>query len=207
MKLRNISITNLLKLLFSNKVNESIKEKKLILPMKYTKIELKKGSIIKCNGLFMLGNKEHPKSKVETRFSMHENSKLNINGMFKAFCGSDIRVFKDAELNIGSGYCTSGVQIVCAKKISIGNNVAIARDVIIRDNDAHQIMREGYEPNKEIVIEDNVWIGNRSIIMKGVTIGEGAIVGAGSIVTKNVPPHTIVAGNPAKVIRENITWK
>jgi acetyltransferase-like isoleucine patch superfamily enzyme len=53
-----------------------------------------------------------------------------------------------------------------------------------------------------VYIDDDVWIGAMSIILKGVTIGEGAIVGAGSVVTKDVPPWAIVAGNPAKIIRE-----
>jgi acetyltransferase-like isoleucine patch superfamily enzyme len=55
---------------------------------------------------------------------------------------------------------------------------------------------------KPVKINDRVWIGFNSIILKGVTIGEGGIVGAGSVVTKDVPPYTIVAGNPARVIRE-----
>jgi galactoside O-acetyltransferase len=55
---------------------------------------------------------------------------------------------------------------------------------------------------KPVKIEDKVWIGFNSIILKGVTVGEGAIVGAGSVVTKDVPPYTIVAGNPARIIRE-----
>lgn len=55
--------------------------------------------------------------------------------------------------------------------------------------------------NKEIIIENDVWIGMRSIILKGVTIGEKSIVAAGSVVTKSVPANTIVAGNPAKVVK------
>jgi acetyltransferase-like isoleucine patch superfamily enzyme len=57
-------------------------------------------------------------------------------------------------------------------------------------------------PNSPLVIHDSVWIGVSSIILKGVTIGKGAIIGAGSVVTKDVPPWTIVAGNPASIIRE-----
>jgi acetyltransferase-like isoleucine patch superfamily enzyme len=69
----------------------------------------------------------------------------------------------------------------------------------------HTITGNEYE-NKPIVIEDNVWIGCNVIILKGVTIGAGSIVAAGSIVTKNVPADSIVAGNPAKVIKENVKW-
>ncbi len=58
-----------------------------------------------------------------------------------------------------------------------------------------------------IIIGDNVWVGTRAVILKGVTIGGGAIVAAGAVVTKDVPPRTIVGGNPAHVIRENASWK
>jgi acetyltransferase-like isoleucine patch superfamily enzyme len=60
---------------------------------------------------------------------------------------------------------------------------------------------------QEVFIGNNVWIGNRAIIMKGVTIDDGAIIAAGSIVTKDVPARCLVAGVPAKVVRENVQWK
>ena len=58
-----------------------------------------------------------------------------------------------------------------------------------------------YSEQAEVVIEDNVWIGERSTILKGVTIGRGSIVGCASVVTKSVPPYSVVAGNPAKVVK------
>ncbi len=63
-------------------------------------------------------------------------------------------------------------------------------------------MREqGYSEEKQIVVGDDVWLGYGAIILPGVTIGDGAIIGAGTVVTKDVPPYAIVGGNPAKVIR------
>ena len=58
-----------------------------------------------------------------------------------------------------------------------------------------------------IVIGNHVWIGRRAMIMKGVTIGDGAVVAAGAIVTKDVPPNCVVAGVPARVVKENIFWE
>lgn len=59
-----------------------------------------------------------------------------------------------------------------------------------------------YDPYKETVIGNDVWIGNRAIILQGVTVGNGAVIGAGSVVTKDVPPYTVVAGNPAREIKK-----
>ena len=81
---------------------------------------------------------------------------------------------------------------------------------MIMDFDAHDIYySDGTKNNitKPITIENHVWIGAGATILKGVTLGEGCVVGAGSVVTKDVAPHTIVAGNPAKVIKRDINWK
>ena len=173
---------------------------------KYTRIVIDKTAKINCNGKLVLGIKENKKSKQETRFSMGKNSYLDINNKFSVGIGSDIRVFDNATLKIGSGYLNGFVQIVCAKNIQIGEDVAIARDVIIRDTDAHKIDDGKHEERKEVVIGNHVWIGTRAIIMKGVHIGDGAVIAAGAIVTKDVPPNSIVAGIPAKVIKNNVRW-
>ena len=67
--------------------------------------------------------------------------------------------------------------------------------------------RQNARGGRQIVVGDNVWIGGRAIILKGVIIGDGAVVAAGAVVTRNVPPRTIVAGVPARVIRENVSWR
>ena len=92
-------------------------------------------------------------------------------------------------------------------KISIGKNCRIGINFQCYDSDFHGIKvddRDNFEAikNKDVSIEDNVFIGNNVIVLKGVTIGCGSIVGAGSVVTKDVPPLTVVAGNPAKFIKK-----
>lgn len=110
-------------------------------------------------------------------------------------------------IEIGNNsYIGDRTEIHSGKEVKIGNNVNIAWDCNILDRDYHAFESDS-EVTKRVVIEDRVWIGARSIILKGVTIGEGAVVAAGSVVTKNVPPKCLVAGNPAKVIKENISWK
>lgn len=106
-----------------------------------------------------------------------------------------------AILRIGGGCSFSGVSIWCFEKIEIGNHVRVGANVLIMDGDAHQDdLRAG--KNAPICIEDNVWIGGGVIILKGVTIGRNSIVGAGSVVTKDIPNNVVAAGNPCKAIRE-----
>jgi acetyltransferase-like isoleucine patch superfamily enzyme len=101
-----------------------------------------------------------------------------------------------ARLRIGKH---SGVgvrtQIHACKLVDIGNHVRMSWEVTILENNYHS------NSKGPIRIEDYAWIGCKSIILSGVTVGYGAIVAAGSVVTKDVPPHTMVAGNPAKPVR------
>ena len=123
------------------------------------------------------------------------------------------------EIQIGNN-CSVGEnsRIVSLNKIKIGNRVMIAHNVNILDNNSHPIdSNERHKDflnnyleneialeidNKEIIIEDDVWIGFNSIILKGVKIGRGAIIGAGSIVTKDVEPWTLNVGNPIRVVKK-----
>jgi acetyltransferase-like isoleucine patch superfamily enzyme len=87
-------------------------------------------------------------------------------------------------------------QIHACERVTIGDRVLISWDVTILENNYHANSRG------PVTIENDVWIGCHAIILSGVTIGTGAVVGAGSVVTKNVPANTIVGGNPARVLRE-----
>jgi acetyltransferase-like isoleucine patch superfamily enzyme len=118
-----------------------------------------------------------------------------------------------AFLKMGNGvYLNEGVQIVCNIDVTIGDRCLIASDVVILDDDGHPMdwrMRHDHWPElpedrlgAPIIIEDNVWIGTRAILLKGVTIGSGAVIGAGAVVTHDVPSFVVAGGVPAKVIRE-----
>jgi len=97
-----------------------------------------------------------------------------------------------------------GVRISSASEIIIENNCMLASSAYITDSDWHGIYDRSYPVGKTLPVhlEENVWIGDSAIINKGVTIGKNSIIGAGSIVTKDIPPNTIAAGNPAKIIKE-----
>ena len=115
--------------------------------------------------------------------------------------GVRLEVGTGATLSIGKGtYLNRNTVVVCHDRISIGRDCKISYQVIIMDTDEHLV--PGSESlTRPVVIGDDVWLGARCIVLKGVTIGSGAVVGAGSVVTRDVPERTIAAGNPARVIR------
>jgi acetyltransferase-like isoleucine patch superfamily enzyme len=112
---------------------------------------------------------------------------------------------EDALIEIGDNTRINGASIHATERISIGRNCLIAANVTILDSDGHGLLpaeRALVNPvSKPIIIEDNVWIGINAIVLKGVRIGQNSVIGAGSVVTRDVPPNCVVAGNPAQVIR------
>ena len=106
----------------------------------------------------------------------------------------------NAELNIGDNCGFSGTVIGCFTQITLGNNVRCGANTLITDSDWHLDDPRAGLP-KPILIEDNVWLGVNVIVMKGVTIGQNSVIGAGSVVTKNIPANVVAAGNPCKVIK------
>ncbi len=146
-------------------------------------LRIEKGvRVMKNNGTVTLGDK----------VLLHRYVKLSAYG---------------GKIEIGNNsYIGDRTEIHSGETVKIGNGVNIAWDCNILDRDYHAFESDS-EVKKSVVICDHVWIGARSIILKGVTIGEGAVVAAGSVVTRDVPPACLVGGNPAKVIKENVTWK
>lgn len=109
-------------------------------------------------------------------------------------------------LEIGDGtFINYGCSIAANKLVKIGNDCNIGTYVIMMDNDFHRLEPERRNEKPEsapIILENNVWLGARVIVLRGVTIGEGSVIGAGSVVTKDIPPRSLAAGVPAKIIRE-----
>ena len=140
--------------------------------------------------------------------NLMNGSKLVLDGNAKIGLGSSISVNEGAVLEIGSStYICAGAHIRVAKKVSIGSNCAISWNVTIMDSDFHEYKLEDDtipENTKEVIIGNNVWIGNNVLILKGVSIGDNAIVAAGSVVTKDVPSECVVGGNPAKIIKNGV---
>lgn len=124
---------------------------------------------------------------------------------------------ENAKVNVGARTFIGASKLICAEHITIGDDVLISWGCTISDHNSHSLLwqersqdvilwRNGAKDWSNVlcspvILADKCWIGFNTIILKGVTVGEGAIVGAGSVVTKDVPPYTLVAGNPAKIIR------
>lgn len=110
-----------------------------------------------------------------------------------------------ANIKIGSGCGFSGTVIGAAQSVCIGNNVLCGVNVTITDTDWHGVepgTRRDIGRSAPVIIEDNVWIGMNTIVLKGVTIGRNSVIGAGSVVTKSIRENAIASGNPATVIRD-----
>lgn len=156
---------------------------------------------------------------LKPKFYIGKGGQLIIGKFFKANSkpnSNSVGIIQPCILNIysansliklGNNVGISGSTINATSSVIIGNNVLIGSGCIITDTDSHQlefndrINNTKPIPSKPITICDNVFIGARSIILKGVTIGEGSVIGAGSVVSKDVPPNTVYAGNPAKFIK------
>lgn len=139
-----------------------------------------------------------------TEVTVHKRSRLEVNGIFVLHRGVEIRVSRGGELTLGSGYLADDVRIDCHQSVMIGERVAIAARTVITDTDHHDLTGSRGR-TAPIVIGNDVWIGMGAVILKGVSIGDGAVVAAGSIVVRDVPPGMLVAGTPAREIR-SVTW-
>ena len=173
-------------------------------------IDIDDDAVIQLQSNLHVGKDHFKGSKAETYLKLKKGAQLLVRGEFKMMYGSTIQIFENGTLTVGGAYINSDTLIACRKNISIGDGVMIARGVKIYDTDYHKILDEQnnvLNPDAEVIINNHVWIGVNAVILKGVTIGEGSIVAAGAVVTNDVPERCMVAGNPARVIRENVIWK
>jgi tetrahydrodipicolinate N-acetyltransferase len=149
---------------------------------------------------------EHDTSVVRVR----PGAELRCEGVVSLQRG--VRVVVDGgRLTIGHGTNVNGTgtKLLCAQEITIGQHCTFSWDVQVLDNDFHALVVDGVaRPSVAPVrIGDRVWVGTRAIVLKGVTIGDGAVVAAGAVVTADVPPGAVVAGVPARVVGRADSWR
>jgi acetyltransferase-like isoleucine patch superfamily enzyme len=167
---------------------------------------------IECGDNVKLGKSNIVNKRQSEFISINDNTEL---------IQAEIYCYEKGLISIGRNcWFSLRTQIIACSEIRIGNNVIVARDVYISDTNEHPIdplvrrkqtqdyMFHNKIPNryesetKPVKIGNDVWIGERAFILKGVVIGDGAVIAAGSVVTKDVPSLTIVAGNPAKIVKK-----
>jgi acetyltransferase-like isoleucine patch superfamily enzyme len=147
---------------------------------------------------------------IEKRYGLITTSGICIVG---AGCGLGVvgQKTQPAHLHIGVGTEIGGRTIInVAQRVEIGSRCSISWDCDISDTDFHQVLlADGSRPpvSAPVIIEDHVWIGSHVQILKGVHIGPNAVIGAGSVVRRDVAPHTLVAGNPARPVAEIQGWE
>ena len=178
------------------------------------KVDIHPSAILLDSAYFDYRTEEESK-----RIFIDEESMIGCNFIFESDSGV-IKIGKRTFIN-------AGTNIISINEIEIGDDVTIGRNIYIYDHDSHSLdyrfrkddierQREDFYANRNFIFSkdwstvksapvkicNKVWIGFNAIILKGVTIGEGAIVAAGAVVTKDVPAWTVVAGNPATIVKK-----
>jgi acetyltransferase-like isoleucine patch superfamily enzyme len=177
------------------------------LPYKNSYYNIHKNTKIIINNRSIFEFNKHDKvDPFSGLLNMDDGAQLIVNGNIRIMTGGRISIYKNAILELESCYINHNVFLICRSKIKIGYGTAISNNVVIRDNDAHKIIYEEYVSTKPVEIGSHVWIGTNVTILKGIKIGDGAVVGANSLVNKDIPAKCLAAGVPAKIIKENIEW-
>jgi acetyltransferase-like isoleucine patch superfamily enzyme len=119
-----------------------------------------------------------------------------VPSIFAVFDGARLEIGDRTSVNYGADFAVTGL-------VKIGADCGIGTHVIIMDNDFHELEDRSRRPApKPVIIGNHVWIGNRATILPGVTIGDNAVVGAGSVVVTDIPENSVAMGNPARVIKK-----
>lgn len=174
---------------------------------KNAEVELRKNANIEIGGRLEFNAKWTKRDPFPSILAMRERSSLIVKSNFCIYSGSRVYINQGASLILGSGYINNNLSLSCFEKIEIGNGVAISENVCIRDSDNHDVLTSKHTKTQPIKIGDHVWVGMNVTILKGVTIGNGCIIAAGSVVNRDIPEKCLVGGVPAKILKQNVEWE
>lgn len=188
------------------------KDHSKIIPYKRAVLDMKKGSRITLSGGDLeIGCDKLSGSKAETLIRLRENAVWNNNGGCKISYGCTVEILIDAEIDNQYFTMNSNSTMIARSHISLGNDVMIARNVVIYDSDFHDLLDEKgkiINDDGKITIGDHVWIGTNCMILKGVNIASNSVVAGGTIITSDIDSGTLV-GNQRMVneIKDHINWR
>lgn len=210
-KLEKIKKVDLIKFVKYNFLIPQVKRAKgaYIIPFKGAILEIDKTAKLILNGTIHFGINQLKGSRAETYVRLAENSKWICEEDVLLFFGTFIDVHRDAMFESKFFSANTGSVIVVGKHISLGHDVMMGRNIVIYDSDFHSIPGNDGNPvnfSKDVIIEDHVWLTNNVTVLKGVTIGKDSLISAMSLIRKNIPEKSLVAGIPGKVLKDNACW-
>ena len=152
--------------------------------------------------------------KTKVPFSVRLRGRLHFSGSGEVVIGEGVSfdgtivpielvTYNSGRIEIGNHtFINYGSSLAARASVKIGSFCHLGHYTFVMDNDQHDVIKHTELPQSApVIIDDHVWIGSRAIILPGVRIGSRAVIGAGSIVTKDIPPRCVAAGNPARVLR------
>jgi acetyltransferase-like isoleucine patch superfamily enzyme len=188
----------------------SITARGFFLVARGTRLKFGKGARVRLEpGAFLFLGFAHF-TPAPTSMHLGKGAEVVVSGTAQILRGCRVFVNDGGRLSLGSRtYVNDCSTLTCFDELSIGSGCSISWSTNILDTNIHEIIVEGAPRARSapVHIEDGVWIGTGATILPGVTIGRGAIVAAGSVVTGDVPPGALAAGNPAKVVRDEVEWE
>ncbi len=176
-----------------------------IAPMTY--IEMSYQSKMILEGDFTLGKHRLKRACAHSELWLNSGSSLHVKKSSYFMYGASLHILKGGSLNIESVYANTQTSIVCSSSVKLGDGCMIGRNVSIRDENSHVIAIEGYKTKSPVVIGNHTWLCSGSSVAAGTHVGTGAVVGACAFASGKIPEHSLVMGNPGKVVMKDIAWK
>ena len=192
--------------------NIKIKGESRIIPSKHVIMNLSRESRIIVDGVkdLQLGFNQLKGSKSETHIRLNGNAVWNCNNGGWIFYNTVIEVKENAVLDTGFFSMNGGSVVLVDKHITIGEDAMFGRNVIIYDSDFHTIYDTNGVANnypKDVVIGPHVWLTTNIMVLKGTSIGEGALVAANTVIAKDIPEGNLVTANSVgKPVKEGVSW-
>jgi acetyltransferase-like isoleucine patch superfamily enzyme len=154
------------------------------------------------------------RGKARVPFSVRLQGRVQVSGCGEVVLGEGVSLngtvvpievvtYSSGLIEIGNHtFINYGSSIAARASVKIGSYCHLGHYIFVMDNDQHDVVGHmELPPSDPVIVEDHVWIGSKTIVLPGVRIGSRAVIGAGSIVTKDIPPRCVAAGNPARVLR------